>query len=148
MPRNCKPCWRVNWERHSPEPPRGRRSRPSFPWIPPAKVRGFKSKSRRLERCWAHRSGRPRSLPRAFARASSAAENSPSSKAYRRAQTARSNPSELSSLLSAQGRSGASRTGQTIQWPSVTSQKFMGEVFWPRPLTLLPFSPSPRGHKR
>jgi len=50
------------------------------------------------------------SLPRAFARASSAAENSPSSKADRRAQTARPDLSELSSLISAQGRSGAGRT--------------------------------------
>ncbi len=47
-----------------------------------------------------HRSGRPPSLPRAFAPASSAAANSPSSKAYRRAQTARPNSSELSLLIS------------------------------------------------
>ena len=40
------------------------------------------------------------------------AENSPSSTADRRAQTARPDIAELSSLISAQGRSGANRPGE------------------------------------
>src|SRR4030042_2004416 len=52
------------------------------------------------------------SLPRAFVRASSAAENSPSSKSYRRAQTARPDIAELSSPIGAQGRSVGGRTGK------------------------------------
>jgi len=62
----------------------------------------------------AHRSGRPDLLPRAFPRRARQAENSPSAKAHRRAQTARPDYSELSSLISAHGRSGASPTGEIV----------------------------------
>jgi hypothetical protein len=82
----------------------------------------------------------PPSLPRAFARASPAAENSPSSKDRRRAQTARPPISELSSLISAQGRSGAGRTGEKSVF-STAPYSAHSEGFSP-PLPKFPLMPA------